>query len=86
MTTSSRDRNMLALQGWDVTDEEYREEFGIPADVDVNDYMLDKVQTDNENFYLSEGMDENKAKAKARENRMKAEADLDLLLEFNDMK
>ena len=48
--------NMLALQGWDMDDMEYVEEFNIPKEYaytnNINMYMLDKIQTENEQFYM----------------------------------
>ena len=91
MTTSSRKQsyNYLALRGADLDDMEYVEEFGVPAEFaytkQINDFMLDKVQTENEQYYMQDGMPEPEAKAMAREKRMKAEADINTLYQLNNL-
>ena len=89
MTTSSRNYNVLALRGGDVDDMEYVEEFGVPKEYahskKLNDYMLDKVQTENENMYIKDGMSNDEAKSKARYNRMNAENDINDLYKLNEL-
>ena len=60
-TTSSRDYNILALRGGQVTDQEYVETFGLDPALagtpGLNDAMLEQAYQDN----LSSGVDEKKA-------------------------
>lgn len=87
MTTSSH--NYIALRGGEVDDMEFVEEYGVPKEYaytrKLNDFMLDLLQTKNEQFYMSEGKDEDEAKSLARNQRMKAEKDIDALYELNNL-
>ena len=88
-TSSPKSFNYLALRGAGVDDMEYVEQFGLDPSVaytnKINEVMLDMNERDNTDFYVSEGMDEKEAAAKARDNRMKAERDIKELLAKNGM-
>ena len=91
MTTSSpKSYNFWALSGYDMDDMEYVEEFDVPKELaytpDINDHMLDKVQTENEEGYIAEGYPEYEAKAKARAARMKAASHINELMKINNVK
>lgn len=80
-TTSSRDYNILALRGGQVTDQEYVETFGLDPALagtpGLNDAMLEQAYQDN----LSAGVDEKKAMT----NKMKSAAEIKRLLAMNGM-
>ena len=93
MTTSSPKQNWNALYlrgARDIDDMDYADTFGIPAEMaytqGLNDWMLDYVQTENEQTYIKDGMNDQEAKAKARYNRMNAENDLEDLYSLNNLK
>ena len=64
---TEKNKNIMSKLGFQFTDDDYREEFSIPDDVDVNEFMFNMAETSNINYYVSElGMTEKEAKAKAR--------------------
>ena len=64
-------KNIMAQLGWAtrdgaLTDDDYRSEFDIPEDQDVNEFMFNYARDQNINYYMTEmGMDKAKATAKA---------------------
>lgn len=79
--TSSRNYNVLALRGGQVSDEEYVETFGLDPSLahtpKLNDAMLDMAYKDN----IAAGVEE----AQANKLRMEAERDIKRLLAKNGM-
>ena len=82
-------KNIMAQLGWATrdgafTDDDYRSEFNIPDDQDVNEFMFNHTREQNINYYMTEmGMDKAKATAKAnsrmnefKNNALKAGASL----------
>lgn len=71
------EKNIMYKLGWtEFTDDEYRNEFNIPGNVDVNEFMFDYSEKQNINYYMTElGMSDKEAtmKAKARTKEAKAQ-------------
>ena len=90
MTTSSpKSYNYLALRGAGVDDMEFVEQFNLDPSIaytnKINEVMLERTRQENKDFYISEGMSEADADAKAMENMKSAERDLKELLAKNGM-
>jgi len=76
--------NVLALQGADIDDMEYIEQFNLDPKLaytpGINDAMLDSVRQENLAFFRSEGATEKVALSKANEYHSKAKASIKQLL------
>ena len=86
MTISSpkKSYNVDALRGGDYDDMEYVERFNLDPSVaytpKINDAMLNLIERENTEHYISKGMPEAEAKAMARNKRMSAERDIKQLM------
>jgi len=76
--------NVLALQGADIDDMEYIEQFNLDPKLaytpGINDAMLDSVRAENLEFFRSEGNTEKEALRKANEYHSSAKASIKRLL------
>lgn len=76
--------NVLALQGADIDDMEYIEQFNLDPKLaytpGINDAMLDSVRAENLEFFRSEGNTEKEAISKANEYHSTAKASIKRLL------
>lgn len=76
--------NVLALQGADIDDMEYVEQFNLDPKLaytpGINDAMLDSVRSENLEFFRSEGDTEKDANRKADEYHSSAKASIKRLL------
>ena len=81
MTTSSRSYNKLNLLGYNISDDEYVQEYGVPAEMahtkGINDWMLDHVMKEN----IANGM----PLEAARMARMKSEKEINELYDLHDL-
>lgn len=73
--------NKLNLMGYDVDDIEYVQEMNVPAEFaytkNINEYMLDVIQTENEDAGMS--------KAEARAHRIQSEAEIQELYDIHGL-
>ena len=62
--------NMMALQGYDVDDEDYSKMYGMPSELagtsEVNTWMLDHVYQKNISHYKDIGLPDKEAESKAK--------------------
>jgi hypothetical protein len=76
--------NVLALQGADIDDMEYIEQFNLDPKLaytpGINDAMLDTIRQENLAFFRSEGDTEKEALSKANEYYSKAKASIKQLM------
>ena len=81
--------NHLALRGAPVDDMEFVEKFGLDPEIaytnELNMVMLNRLEQDNINHYIEEGLDNDVAIQKAAENKEKAWKDIKTLLAKNGM-
>lgn len=80
-----KDYNYMALQGYDITDDEYAEQFGCPQEVvgtpEINNWMIDRVYSRDVKHYKEEnGMTQTQAESKANDSRQKTRAEIKELL------
>jgi hypothetical protein len=76
--------NRLALQGIDIDDMEFVNEFNLDINVaytpKINDVLLNRMYNANVEGYMKQGMPESKARSKAGQLRAKAKAQINELL------
>lgn len=84
---NNKNFNVLALQGADIDDMEYIEQFNLDPKLaytpGINDAMLDSVRSENLEFFRSEGIPEKEAISKANEYHSTAKARVKELLKRN---
>lgn len=76
--------NLSALMGMDVTDEDYRDSFGAPAEYvntpKINTWMLDEVEKQNIQEFQKAGDTLKVATAKAAETKASVSKRIDVLM------